>query len=239
MKFEGIYTPIITPHTEDGSINMEAFAEVAEFLIDAGVHCIVVGGSTGEYYAQTNKERIEMMNFAREIINKRVLLMVGTGATRTEDCVMLAKAAKAAGADFLLVNSPPYAVPTDEENAMHALQVDQAANLPIMLYNYPGRTGLIWVRSFWIVWDSPKISAASRKVPEILTAFTCSRTTIPTSGCAAAWTIRRLSSLPGEPDAGFAPVQTFCRKSTSHFMKPVCLKAITQKGVESCRRCFH
>ena len=119
----------------------EAFAKVAEFLIDAGVHCIVVGGSTGEYYVQTNKERIEMMNFARELINKRVLLMVGTGATRTEDCVTLAKAAKAAGADFLLVNSPPYAVPTDEENAIHALQIDQAANLPIMLYNYPGRTG--------------------------------------------------------------------------------------------------
>ena len=81
------------------------------------------------------------MNFTYEIINKRVLLMVGTGATRTEDCVMLAKAAKAAGADFLLVNSPPYAVPTDEENALHALQIEQAANLPIMLYNYPGRTG--------------------------------------------------------------------------------------------------
>jgi len=75
MKFEGIYTPIITPHTEDGSIHKGAFAEVAEFLIDAGVHCIVVGGSTGEYYAQTNEERIELMNFAREIINKRVLLM--------------------------------------------------------------------------------------------------------------------------------------------------------------------
>ena len=97
MKFEGIYTPIITPHTEDGFIDKEAFTEVAEFLIDTGVHCIVVGGSTGEYYAQTDEERIEMMNFARELINKRVLLMVGTGATRTEDCVMLAKAAKEIG----------------------------------------------------------------------------------------------------------------------------------------------
>ena len=128
MKFEGIYTPIITPHTEDGSIDKEAFAEVAEFLIDAGVHCIVVGGSTGEYYAQTDEERIEMMNFAREIINERVLLMVGTGATRTEDCVMLAKAAQAAGADFLLVNSPPSAVPNDAVNAIQPLQIEQAGN---------------------------------------------------------------------------------------------------------------
>ena len=141
MKFEGIYTPIITPHTENGTIDKVAFSEVVEFLIGSGVHCIVVGGSTGEYYAQTNEERIELMNFASEVINKRVLLMVGTGATRTEEAVMFAKEAKKAQADFLLVNSPPYAVPTDLENALHALQIDRAANLPIMLYNYPGRTG--------------------------------------------------------------------------------------------------
>ena len=54
---------------------------------------------------------------------------------------MFATAAKEAGADAILVNSPPYAVPTDLENALHALQIDRAANLPIMLYNYPGRTG--------------------------------------------------------------------------------------------------
>ncbi len=139
MQFEGIYTPIITPHTDDGSIDKDAFVEVAEYLIDSGVHCIVVGGSTGEYYAQTNEERVELMNLASKIINKRVPLMVGTGATRTEDSVMFAKEARKAGADLLLVNSPPYAVPTDLENAMHALQIDRAANLPIMLYNYPGR----------------------------------------------------------------------------------------------------
>jgi 4-hydroxy-tetrahydrodipicolinate synthase len=141
VQFEGIYTPIITPHTDDGSIDKDAFVEVAEYLIDSGVHCIVVGGSTGEYYAQTNEERVELMNLASKIINKRVPLMVGTGATRTEDSVMFAKEARKAGADLLLVNSPPYAVPTDLENAMHALQIDRAANLPIMLYNYPGRTG--------------------------------------------------------------------------------------------------
>ena len=141
MQFEGIYTPIITPHTFDGSIDKDSFVGVVDYLIDSGVHCIVVGGSTGEYYAQTNDERVELMNFASEVINKRVPLMVGTGATRTEDSVMIAKEARKARADFLLVNSPPYAVPTDLENAMHALQIDRAANLPIMLYNYPGRTG--------------------------------------------------------------------------------------------------
>ena len=81
------------------------------------------------------------MNFASEAVNQRTLLMVVTGATRTQDSEMFALEAKKAGADFLLVNSPPYKVPTDLENAKHALQIDLAADLPIILYNYPGRTG--------------------------------------------------------------------------------------------------
>lgn len=69
-------------------------------------------------------------------------LIVGTGATRTEDSVEYAKAAKEIGADAILVSTPPYALPTEKENAIHALTVDRAANLPIMLYNYPGRMGV-------------------------------------------------------------------------------------------------
>ena len=141
MKFEGIYTPIITPHNANGSIDKDVFAEVVEFLISSGVHCVVVCGSKGEYYAQTNQERIELMNFASEAVNQQTLLMVVTGATRTQDSVMFALEAKKAGADFLLVNSPHYTVPTDLENAKHALQIDLAADLPIILYNYPGRSG--------------------------------------------------------------------------------------------------
>ncbi len=141
MKMEGIFTPIITPHHADGRIDKQAYAEVVEFLVDAGVHCILVGGSTGEYYAQTNDERVEMMRYTHDVIGGRVPLMVGVGATRTQEAVELARAAKSAGADSILINSPPYAVPTDLENAMHALQIDRAANLPIMLYNYPHRTG--------------------------------------------------------------------------------------------------
>ena len=82
-----------------------------------------------------------MMSYTHEIIAGRVPLMIGVGSTRTQEAVELAKEARAAGADSILINSPPYAVPTDMENAMHALQIDRAANLPIMLYNYPHRTG--------------------------------------------------------------------------------------------------
>ncbi len=139
MKFEGIYTPAITPLTATGQIDNAAFAEVLEYLIESKVHGIIIGGSTGEYYAHTSQERIDLAAHAKEVIGNRVALIVGTGAIRTEDSVEYAKAARAIKADAILVGSPPYALPTEEENAIHALAVDKAADLPIMLYNYPGR----------------------------------------------------------------------------------------------------
>ncbi len=146
--FEGIYTPAITPHEADGRINKAAFAELLESLIDDGVHGIVVAGSTGEYYAQTAQERIDLATYAKEVIGSRVPLVVGTGATRTEESIEYAKAARALGADAILVGSPPYALPLEAENAEHALAIDRAAGLPIMLYNYPGRMGVHMGRDY-------------------------------------------------------------------------------------------
>jgi len=139
MKFEGIYTPIVTPYNGDFSINREAFTQTVEYLLTAGVHGIVVAGTTGEYYAQTTEERLEMMALAKDLVKDRVPLIIGTGAIRTEDSVMFAEAAKADGADAILVATPPYAYPTGREIALHALAIDRAANLPVILYNYPGR----------------------------------------------------------------------------------------------------
>ena len=69
MQFEGIYTPIFTPFHDDGSINQEGFAQVIEFLVDSGSHGIVVGGTTGEYYAQTLEERVHLLQIAHQAIN--------------------------------------------------------------------------------------------------------------------------------------------------------------------------
>jgi 4-hydroxy-tetrahydrodipicolinate synthase len=142
VRFEGIYTPAVTPFGPDNEIDRKAFAEVLESLIEAKVHGIIIGGSTGEYYAQTAQERFELAAYAKEVIDGRLPLIVGTGATRTEDAIEYAKAAKSIGADAILVTTPPYALPTDQENAVHALAIDRAADLPIMLYNYPGRMGV-------------------------------------------------------------------------------------------------
>lgn len=79
MKFEGIYTPAITPLSADGSIDTQAFAEVLEFLVESKVHGIVIGGSTGEYYAHTAEERLALAAHASEVIAGRLPLVVGTG----------------------------------------------------------------------------------------------------------------------------------------------------------------
>lgn len=143
MKFEGIYTPAVTPFAPDGSIDRDEFANVLDTLVVAGVHGIIVGGSTGEYYAQSAEERFALAALAKDVIKGRTALIIGTGATRTQDSVEYAKHARDIGADALLVASPPYALPTERENAVHALTIDRAANLPIMLYNYPARTGVM------------------------------------------------------------------------------------------------
>jgi len=142
MQFKGIYTPVVTPYKQDYTIDKKAYAEVLESLIDAKVHGIIVAGSTGEYYAQTQQERLELAEYAKKVIAGRLPLIIGTGAIRTEESVIYAKHAKEIGADAILVTTPPYAVPTEEENARHALTIDKATNLPIMLYNYPGRMSM-------------------------------------------------------------------------------------------------
>ena len=142
FKFEGIYTPVVTPFHPDMTLNRDALSAVIETLIDKGVHGLISGGSTGENYAQTIAERIEVARFTVDQAKGRVPVIVGTGTMLTADSVALASAARQMGADAILLATPPYAVPTERENALNALAIDKAADLPIMLYNYPGRMGV-------------------------------------------------------------------------------------------------
>ncbi|MEL6690346.1 MAG: dihydrodipicolinate synthase family protein [Pseudomonadota bacterium] len=139
MQFEGIYTPIVTPYFEDFSVNDAALAATVEHLVGAGVHGIIVAGTTGEYYAQSMEERLALIAQIKGLIAGRVPMIVGTGAMRTEDSILYAESAVEHDADALLIATPPYAYPTGREIALHALAIDRAANLPVMLYNYPGR----------------------------------------------------------------------------------------------------
>ena len=142
FKFEGIYTPLVTPLLPDGSFNLDALDAQIEHLVAAGVHGVISGGSTGENYAQSVPERVQLARYTKDRLRGRLPLIVGTGTMRTPDSIALATAAREMDADAILLGTPPYAVPTERENALNALAIDRAANLPVMLYNYPGRMGV-------------------------------------------------------------------------------------------------
>ena len=142
MRFEGIYTPIITPFFEDGSIDWDSYGDVIDWQIENGIAGIVVGGSTGEFYALSKEDRIKQFEYAAKRINGRAEMMAGVNDLRVEECLEISAAAKAAGAQSLLVAAPPYSLPSEAELAAHVLKIDSVVDLSIMLYNYPGRTGV-------------------------------------------------------------------------------------------------
>ena len=168
MQFEGIYPPVITPHHDDGSIDKGGFVEMLEFLMDSGVHGIIVGGTTGEYYGQSKEERGMLIKLAKETMQDRLPLIVGIGAMTTAECIEYGEMAKEVKADAILMNAPAYSLPTQLELANHALAIDRAINLPVMLYNYPGRTGTTMQAAFFDrVGRSPNFKAIKESTGDI------------------------------------------------------------------------
>jgi len=148
MKFQGIYTPIITSFNSDGSINYEGWKDVIDNQIDNGVHGLIVGGSTGEFYTMSKTERLEQFAFANDYIAGRVPWIAGVNDMLATEAYAYAASAKEAGANAMLVAAPPYSLPDESELAAHVIRIDEAADLPIILYNYPGRTGVEMGTSF-------------------------------------------------------------------------------------------
>ena len=148
MRFEGIYTPIITPFREDLSIDFDTFGHVIDWQADNGVHGIIVGGSTGEFFSLTQQERIEQFKFAVDRTAGRIPVIAGVNDLLVDRCHALTAAARQAGVNALLVAAPPYALPSQKELIAHCLKIDRIANLPIILYNYPGRTGVSMEETF-------------------------------------------------------------------------------------------
>ncbi len=142
MLFKGIYTPVITPFADDLSIDMDAYAANVAYLKESGVHGLMIGGTTGEYYVESHEERVELLKVARETVGKDLQIIFGTGSMDPRASIKLAEAGAANGADSLLIGTPPYSLPTQQELADVALSIDNAGGLPIMLYNYPDRMGV-------------------------------------------------------------------------------------------------
>ncbi|MGQ7248734.1 dihydrodipicolinate synthase family protein [Halomonas sp. V046] len=141
MNFDGIWVPIVTPFDSDGDINIAALHALADALVDQGVHGLIVGGTTGEYYALSHDERLAILDSVAIHAKGRVPLVAGINATTTDESLALGRHAKALGYDAILIAAPYYSHPTQDELLHHIERLDDALDLPIMLYNFPDRTG--------------------------------------------------------------------------------------------------
>lgn len=139
--FTGAGVAIITPMNSDGSINYDGFADNIEYQIENGTDAIIVCGTTGEASTMTDEEHIECIKFCVEKVNKRVPVIAGTGSNDTRYAIELSKIAEEKGADGLLLVTPYYNKATQKGLIAHFTAIADAVNIPIILYNIPGRTG--------------------------------------------------------------------------------------------------
>ena len=142
LIFTGAAIAIVTPMNEDKSVNYDEFKKMIDFQIENGTDAIVVCGTTGEASTLTHEEHIDCIKFVAEYVNKRVPVIAGTGSNCTETAIYLSKEAEAAGADALLLVSPYYNKATQKGLIEHFGRTAEAVNIPIILYNIPGRTGV-------------------------------------------------------------------------------------------------
>lgn len=140
--FTGAGVAIITPMNDDLSINYKKLGDLIDFNIDNGTQAIVICGTTGEASTMTDEEHIECIRFAVKHVNKRVPVIAGTGSNHTDYAITLSKEAEAAGADALLVVTPYYNKTSQAGLIAHFTAIADSVNIPIILYNIPGRTGM-------------------------------------------------------------------------------------------------
>jgi 4-hydroxy-tetrahydrodipicolinate synthase len=139
--FTGSLVAIVTPF-KDGRLDERAFGDLIEWQIRSGTHGIVPCGTTGESATLTHAEHDRVVAFTVEVVRGRVPVVAGTGSNSTEEAIALTKHAKSAGVDGALLITPYYNRPTQEGLFLHYKAVAEAVDLPLVLYNIPGRTGV-------------------------------------------------------------------------------------------------
>lgn len=139
--FGRLLTAMVTPFNADGSINYEAGADFADWLLANGSDGLVVEGSTGEAATMDMDEKIKFMQTIVARVNGRAKIVAGAGTNCTASTIDLVKKMEACGVDGVLVVGPYYNKPTQEGYYQHFAAVAKATKLPIIVYNVPGRTG--------------------------------------------------------------------------------------------------
>jgi 4-hydroxy-tetrahydrodipicolinate synthase len=141
-SFHGVFAALVTPMKADEQIDYPKLGAFADHLIRRGVHGLIPLGSTGEYYALSADERERVVRATLEAVAGRVPVVAGTNAGATRDVIAFSRQAEQLGCAGVMLAAPYYSLPRPEELWAHFRAVNNALGIPIMLYNYPGRTGV-------------------------------------------------------------------------------------------------
>ncbi|MCB2204870.1 4-hydroxy-tetrahydrodipicolinate synthase [bacterium] len=141
LRLKGVGTALVTPFTPDNQLDIEAIQRLARRQIEAGVDMLVPCGTTGEAVTLSAAEYEQVLRSVVEATEQRVPVIAGAGSNSTEKTIETAKQAASCGVDALLVVGPYYNKPTAEGYYQHFRAVAKAVDLPIVMYNVPGRTG--------------------------------------------------------------------------------------------------
>lgn len=140
--FTGSGVAIVTPFKDDKTIDFEKFENLLNFQIENGTDAIIVCGTTGEPSTMTEQEKLDLIKFCVEKVNKRVPVVCGAGTNNTAQSIDFCKKCEALGVDGLLIVTPYYNKTTQKGLIHHYKTIASNTTLPIILYNVPSRTGL-------------------------------------------------------------------------------------------------
>ncbi|MCX7966549.1 MAG: 4-hydroxy-tetrahydrodipicolinate synthase [Syntrophorhabdaceae bacterium] len=141
MDLKGVYTAIVTPFS-DGKVDEENFKRLIDMQLNAGINGLVPCGSTGEAATLDYEEHLRVIEITVKHVNGRVPVLGGTGSNSTREAIELTDAAKKVGADMCLLTAPYYNKPTQEGLYQHFKKIAEEVDIPMVLYNVPGRTGV-------------------------------------------------------------------------------------------------
>lgn len=139
--FKGAGVAIVTPFYDNGEVNYDRFAELIEFQIANKTDAIIVCGTTGEASTLSHEEHLEVIKYCVEKVAGRIPVIAGTGSNSTETAIYLSKEAQRYGADGLLLVTPYYNKATQKGLYNHFKAIAETVEIPMILYNVPGRTG--------------------------------------------------------------------------------------------------
>jgi len=141
-SLQGIVTAIVTPFRDDERIDFGAWQTIIDFQIAAGVDGLLVTGGQGEFFSLSEEERVVAWRFCRQATRGRIPVYANVGCPGTRQTVRLAQQAAAEGVACLVVVTPYYVRPSEDELAEHYMEICHAVHIPVLAYNIPERTGV-------------------------------------------------------------------------------------------------